>query len=344
MSDTPIPDKAVSLFWIVAALIVLGIVVAFIATGGSTPATQVVTFVGPTVDIANADVLVEPTIGARRALLFGINYTDTQFALQGCVEDVRNLGDVLRAAGFAVETCVDDALDGTRNLAVQPTRNVIQAKLAAFLLELQPGDMGLVWYSGHGVLLPDGDNAWVPLDFQRSGFVDETWVRAHLAALPEGVRLFIGSDACHSGTTFDLKYDIEPLLSRSISKSYRSVLQTKAKGRRSFEHKDLDLDATRTFEVLDAWPNRDELSATVVVLSGCKDDETSADAFEEGEFQGAMTWSFIDAIENFGRDVTLGSLQDSMRAQLAANGYTQTPQLSFSRLFSPHCSLAAFGL
>ena len=64
---------------------------------------------------------------------------------------------------------------------------------------------------------------------------------------------------------------------------------------------------------------------------------------EEGEYQGAMTWAFIDAFEAFGRELSLGSLQDSMRAQLAANGYGQTPQLSLSRLFSPHCSLAAFG-
>jgi hypothetical protein len=338
MSDIAIPDKTVSVLWIFAALLVLGIVVVFIATGGSTPAEpQIASFVGPTVDIANAEVLIEPSIGTRKALLFGLNYMESPYELRGSIEDVGNLQEVLQAAGFAVETCTDESV-------AAPTRNVMQAKLAAFLLELQPGDMAVLWYSGHGLLLADGENAWVPLDFQRSGFIDEGWVRAHLAALPEGVRLFIGSDACHSGTTFDLKYDVEPqLASRSISKAYRSVLQTKAAARKALAHRDLDIDATRTFEVLDAWSNRDELAATVVVLSGSKDDELSAEGFEEGEFQGAMTWAFIDAIENFGRDMSIGSLQDSMRAQLAANNYAQTPQVSFSRLFSPHTTLAAFG-
>jgi hypothetical protein len=337
MSDIPIPSKTVSFLWIFAALIVLGIVLALIFTGGSTAtAPQIATFIGPTVDIANAEVMISPSVGTRKALLFGLNYKDTQFALQGSIEDVRNLGSVLRTSGFDVEVCTDESV-------ARPTRNVIQAKLAAFLLELQPGDMGVVWYSGHGLLLADGENAWVPLDFQRSGFVDETWVRAHLAALPEGVRLFIGSDACHSGTTFDLKYDIEPQIARSITKDYRSVLQTKAASRKSFEHKDIDLDATRSFEVLDAWTNREDIPATVAVLSGCKDDELSAEGFEEGEFQGAMTWAFIDAIEAFANELSLGSLQDSMRAQLKANGYSQTPQLSFSKLFSPHSTLAAFG-
>jgi hypothetical protein len=337
MSDA-VPSKVVSFFWIVAALIVLAIVVALVATGGSTPAPQIPSFVGPTVDIANAEVLVEPSIGSRKALLFGLNYKDSPYELLGSIEDVRNLGDVLRSSGFAVEVCTDES-------AARPTRNVIQAKLAAFLLELQPGDMGVIWYSGHGLLLADGENAWAPLDFQRSGFVDEGWVRAHLAALPEGVRLFIGSDACHSGTTFDLKYDVEPqLASRSISKAYRSVLQTKGAGtRKALDHRDVDVDATRTFEVLDAWSNRDELAATVVVLSGSKDEELSAEGFEEGEYQGAMTWAFLDALENFGADASVGSMQDSMRAQLAANGYAQTPQVSFSRLFSPHSSLGAFG-
>ena len=339
MSDVPIPSKTVSFFWIVAAFIVLGIVVAIIFTGGSTPAPQIPSFVGPTVDIATAEALVVPETGARKALLFGLNYKETPYELLGSVEDVRNLGETLRTAGFSVEVCTDES-------AARPTRNVMQAKLAAFLLDLQPGDMAVVWYSGHGLLLADGENAWVPLDFQRSGFVDEGWVRAHLAALPEGVRLFIGSDACHSGTTFDLKYDIEPQLAsaRSISKSYRSVLQTKApSGRKTLERRDVEVNQTRTFEVLDAWTNRDALPATVVVLSGCKDEETSAEGFEEGEYQGAMTWAFLDALENFGADLSIGSLQDSMRAQLAANGYGQTPQVSLSRLFSPHSSLAAFG-
>lgn len=338
MTDVFLPPKAVSFLWIFAALIVLGIVIALIVTGGSsTPDPQIASFVGPTVDLASADVLLEPTDGTRKALLFGLNYKDTTFALQGSIEDVRNLGSVLRTSGFDVEVCTDESV-------AHPTRNVMQAKLAAFLLDLQPGDMGIVWYSGHGLLLADGDNAWVPLDFQREGFVDETWVRAHLAALPAGVRLFIGSDACHSGTTFDLKYAIEPQISRSVTKDYRNVKQTRgATSRKLFERKDIEVDATRTFEVLDAWTNREDIPATVAVLSGCKDDETSAEGFEEGEFQGAMTWAFIDAIETFANELSLGSLQDSMRAQLKANGYTQTPQLSFSNLFSPYSTLKAFG-
>lgn len=337
MSDIAVPSKVVSFLWIFAALIVLAIVIALVVSGGSTATEpQIPSFVGPTVDIASADVMVSSSVGTKKALLFGLNYKDTTFALQGSIEDVRNLGSVLRTSGFDVEVCSDESV-------ARATRNVMQAKLAAFFLDLQPGDMAVVWYSGHGLLLADGDNAWVPLDFQRSGFIDETWVRAHLAALPEGVRVFIGSDACHSGTTFDLKYDIEPQISRSVPKAYRSVLQTKATDRKLMEHKDIELDATRTFEVLDAWTNRDELAATVVVLSGCKDDETSAEGFEEGEFQGAMTWAFIDAIEAYANELSLGSLQDSMRAQLTANGYAQTPQLSFSRLFSPHTTLAAFG-
>lgn len=336
--ENVLPDRTVSMFWIFGALLILGIVVVLIATGSnSSPEPQIPSFVGLTIDFETADVHVSPSVGSRKALLFGLNYKTTPFELQGPIEDVHNLANVLRAAGFSVDECTDET-------DVVPTRNAMQAKFAAFLLELQPGDMAVVWYSGHGVLLPDGDNAWVPLDFQRAGYIDEQWMRANLAAVPAGVRVLIGSDACHSGTTFDLKFDVEPLLSRSIPKSYRSVLQTKpAQRRRPMVHKDVDLDLTRSYEMIDAWPHRDELPATIVVVSACKDDELAVEGFEEGEFQGAMTWAFIDALEQFGSEGSLGYVQDSMRAQLAANGYGQTPQLSFSHVFSPHSTLAAFG-
>jgi hypothetical protein len=337
MTDTP---KSLSITWLLFALLVLLIVSAFVRTKSSNDAPQPVvpTFVGPTMDLAQADVLLQAGTGRRKALLFGLDYKDTAFELRGCMEDVRNLGAVLRASGFDVEVCTEES-------AAHPTRNVLQAKLAAFLMDLEPGDMGLVWYSGHGVLLADGSNAWVPLDFQRAGFVDETWVRAHLSALPEGVRLLIGSDACHSGSTFDLKYDIEPKQALSKTASFRKVLTTKGTVQRhAFVHKDVEVDFSREHEVLDAWTNRDEMAATIVVLSGCADDETSAEGFEENEFQGVMTWAFLDVVEGLGSGVALGVLQDMMRAQLAGNNYAQTPQLSFSRLFSPNSTLAAFGL
>lgn len=293
-------------------------------------------FKGATVDWSSADVLGAVEGGNKKALLFGLNYTGTQNELKGCVEDVRNLGQVLRDAGFTVELCTDES-------AARPSLSVMQSKLAAFLLDLAPNDIAVIWYSGHGVLLSDGENAWVPLDFKTHGFLDETWVRANLAAVAEGVRVFIGCDACHSGTSFDLKFDLEPKLVSTLSSSFKAVAKTRSVSRKNLQHKDLELNMEREFEILDMGEKHTELSAHVVVVSASRDDQTSAEAFQEGEFQGAMTWAFIDALEAHGSTLSLGALQDFMRAQLAENGFVQIPQLSFSRLFSPLTTLNAFG-
>lgn len=341
MSDAVKASSGLPVRWVVFGLIALVIVAAvFGVKSASTPvaATPLPEFLGPTVDTTDADVLLTPSIGRKRALLFGLDYVGSPYELRGSQEDVRNLGEVLRASGFDIEVCTEET-------AAHPTRNVIQAKLAGFLLDLAPGDMAVVWYSGHGILLGDGSNAWVPVDFQRSGFIDESWVRSHLAAVPEGVRILIGSDACHSGTTFDLKYDIEPKHVQAVSTAYKKVIATKGTVQRNTQtFREIAVDTNRAYEVLDAWTNRNEMMATIVVVSGCDDNEVSLEGFENGEMQGVMTWAFLESFKSAGGTLSLGALQDMMRAQLAEHSYAQVPQLSFSRLFSPKSTLAAFGV
>lgn len=288
------------------------------------------------VDTAEAPILETSLEGPKKALLIGINYTNTNYELQGCQEDVQNLSEFLQQKGFTVETCTDAD-------EIKPTLEVLQAKIAAFLLSLGPQETGVLWYSGHGLLLQDGENAWVPVDFLQSGFLDESWVIAYLKTLPATTRLFIGSDACHSGSTFNLKYDVEPELSKLMqTSSYKQVMKTKAV---TTSFKDLPLPTTfygtsdKKYELFDTLNNLSEMDANIVVLSASRDDQISTEANENGEIQGAMTYAFLT---NASLSTSLGNLQDLMRNTLF--NVPQTPQLSFSRLFHPLSTLQAFGL
>jgi hypothetical protein len=57
------------------------------------------------------------------------------------------------------------------------------------------------------------------------------------------------------------------------------------------------------------------------------DKQTSADAFINNKFQGAMTWSFLKSI-NSNKNIKWFDLVQNMRNLLKSNGYNQIPQLS----------------
>ena len=160
-------------------------------------------------------------IGQKRALLFGLNYRGTKNQLNGCIQDVQNVQRYLQTMQFQCNTFTDDT-------SLRPTYSNILSEIQKFLQTLSPGDIGILWYSGHGSFA-NGKNAIVPLDFSTRGFIYEDQLRSFMQRCPSGVSIFCGIDACYSGTFFDLKYDLEPNGSIvRITKSFDSVgLSTK---------------------------------------------------------------------------------------------------------------------
>merc|ERR1719215_432597 len=65
----------------------------------------------------------------------------------------------------------------------------------------------------------------------------------------------------------------------------------------------------------------------VWVYSGCQDEQTSADAYEEGQYQGAFSWAFRKAMEEHRWSMRHGPLLVSIRDILRPR-YTQIPALS----------------
>lgn len=65
----------------------------------------------------------------------------------------------------------------------------------------------------------------------------------------------------------------------------------------------------------------------VTTFSGCKDDQTSADASISGSHVGAMSWSFLECMKGAGALTYLQVLQKT-RENLKQSSYTQIPQLS----------------
>jgi len=300
--------------------------------------------------------------GTKKALLFGLNYANTPNALLGCIQDVRNIRSHLITKGFTVEMCTDDLRASQR-----PTRAIMIQKLTAFFKGLRSTDTAFVWYSGHGALAR-GENVWVPWDFRSAGFLTESTLRSLLNAVPSGVRIIVGSDSCYSGSFFDLKYDMEPVASRLLGETSPVAAVRAAASEARQEQRDVPVPETagqeRLVPMSDVEPVAPQIVARAmqvryslydsrtfralpcdaVLISGCRDNQTAADAYQEGQFQGAMTWAFLKAARAPG--VTLGALQDLMRTTLLTSRprYSQVPQLSFGTPLSPVTPISAFGL
>jgi len=249
--------------------------------------------------------------GRKKALLIGINYKGSRAELRGCVNDVKNMKDLLQRNGFrddpsSMIVLVDDnSIRGND----QPTKANIQKGLNWLVHNVVPGDVLFFHFSGHGAQVPDktgheadGFNETIlPVDYKRSGEIidDELWGRL-VYKVPNGVRLTSVMDCCHSGTGLDLSFDY-------------------------------DLRSNRWKE--DTNPAHSQ--GDVVLFSGCEDAQTSADVMDKYQAGGAMTNAFLSAYT--GNDAFPRFLEN-VHYHLKKRGMKQRPQLTSSQSFDVYNS------
>lgn len=240
----------------------------------------------------------------KRALLIGINYTGTDSALNGCVNDVKNVKSYLLKNGYTEDkiTLISDAFDSK----IKPTRNVILKSLLDLLLS--DAQQLYLHYSGHGSYISDTDGdeedgrdeCLVPLDYEENGMILDDEIKGLLCCLREDQKLFAVLDCCHSGSGMDLCYNLYSKF--GIKKSYIMKKDSKEK----------------------------ETRGQVIMISGCKDDQTSADAMEENKYQGALTYCFLKTIGS-NENRTYLELINGIRRRLTAGKYDQIACLSSGR-------------
>jgi len=72
---------------------------------------------------------------------------------------------------------------------------------------------------------------------------------------------------------------------------------------------------------------RSEQPKQVYMYSGCRDDQTSADASIAGAHVGAMSWAFLECMKQYGPNQSYIQVLQNTR-QILAGRYSQIPQLS----------------
>lgn len=252
----------------------------------------------------------------QKALLVGINlYPDAP--LHGCINDVTDMGD------FLVESADFDP-DHVRLLVDKraTTQNILD-RLAWLVADAKPQDQLVFHFSGHGVQLParnkkgevDGlDEAICPVNFDWEDNVirDDDFLRI-FSALPAGVQLVWISDSCHSG---ELSRDLLPprvkakvmLPPPDIAWRFRSIEKKGIVSSRAAIGKTTPLPG--------------------VLISGCKANQTSADAYFGDRPNGALTYHLLRTLSApHGMKESASTVVKSVRAGLKRGGYSQVPQL-----------------
>lgn len=246
----------------------------------------------------------------NHALLIGINYIGSENELNGCINDTYNLFDKLVGLNLYKKEEILIMTDRHIGSHKYPSRNNILSKLGLMVQLANKNPLStirfLVAYSGHGSYIKDSDGdekdkrdeVLCPVDFAENGFIsDDELRRVFVNKLPKNVQLTFLCDSCNSGTVLDLKYNYQ-------------------------------IDDKNSFVVYD---NYTEPNANVTLISGCLDNQTSADAYllnrkeNKYQYQGAMTASFL---ANYRDGITTYELLESMRKWMKKNQFTQTVQLS----------------
>ncbi|CAK7240708.1 MAG: Ca(2+)-dependent cysteine protease [Sporothrix thermara] len=285
--------------------------------------------------------------GKRKALLIGINYIGTDNALRGCINDVHNVSSFLMERQNYRREDMVILTDDQQDPVLRPTRANILRAMAWLVQGAQPNDALFLHYSGHGGQTEDTDGdeddgydeTIYPVDFKEAGMIiDDELHSVVVRPLQAGVRLTAIFDSCHSGSVLDLPYIYstkgvlkEPNLAEEAGKGLLGAVMAYAQGNLAGVATSI-FDFARTAVKGDGAYKKTVQTKTspadVVMWSGSKDDQTSADATIASQATGAMSWAFITAITQNPQQSYL-ELLNSIRDVLESK-YTQKPQLSCS--------------
>jgi hypothetical protein len=216
------------------------------------------------------------------------HYDGWDGALSGCINDANDMRDIAVQMGYNPISLLTDGQATAANVL----RSIGQAAQT-----LISGDILFLSYSGHGGQVPDDNN-------DEEDGQDETWVLYDRMVLDDelymlwsqfasGVRIIVLSDSCHSGSVTKMRLYKELNTLPALLGNYRNNRNIVSKFRamptdvalRSYNrHKDL-------YTAIQ-WSNvkgkNVPIDASVLLISGCQDNQLSGDGEQNGVFTGTL--------------------------------------------------------
>ncbi len=212
------------------------------------------------------------------SLHIGLNFVDPDHydgwdgELAACEFDAKDMQELAKARGFKP----------TILLREKATAKAVTEAITKAAKSLVAGDIFFISYSGHGGQVPDlnGDEGKFGDAKDRK---DETWClfdREHVdderaalwAKFKKGVRIVVLSDSCHSGSTTRVRPTVRPGRMRKMP-GFRAVAVYE-KHKAIYDAIQFGLTGTE----------QEDIKATVLLISGCMDEQLSLDGDRNGLF------------------------------------------------------------
>ena len=257
----------------------------------------------------------------KKALIVGNNYPDTPHPLRGCVNDAVTIKTILQTQfDFDdVEMMLDKAattaamLDGLERLVAGTV----------------PGDTVFFHYSGHGSQMVDRDGneadgldeIIVPYDLNWNDLVirDDDLKRI-FDKVPTGVNLTVTLDCCNSGGGLDQENVYQPLGEAT------KKIDNEMEGRFLPPPEHIAM-AAESMGVKTRLIQSRDVDQTGIMMSGCQAHQTSADAYINGKWQGAFTYSIAKVLGDNAYKVSHIKMIEDINKFMVAAQYTQRPEL-----------------
>lgn len=204
--------------------------------------------------------------------------------LNACEADAKDMAEIAQSKGFDVKTL----------LTKEATRKNVIDGITKAASALTSGDIFMLSYSGHGGQLPD-------LNSDEDDAQDETWclydgelvddeIYSLLCKFAQGVRILVFSDSCHSGTVTKMAYFQSAMRAtgpKGISSETRYRFMPMEVAVRTYR------DNKKFYDPILKDPklkeSRDAVKASAILISGCQDNQLSAD----GTFNGLFTANLL---------------------------------------------------
>jgi beta-lactamase superfamily II metal-dependent hydrolase len=324
---------------------------------------SIVNPIEPSIQVTSTQAGGKPM--SKKAFIVGINnFIRPSWALRGCINDSEEICSLLT-------TYFDFDNEDIKILHDHDaTYEGIRQGLDWLLSDYTGSDVRVFHFSSHGSQVEDDgddevealDEVLIPYDHSWTNPFRDDELHLIFEQIPEHVNFTFIADCCHSGTIqralLDNQIDFKP---RYITPPPEIAIKI----RRNIMKREAEVDkivGAKLQEMLQEIPQSEwavkipEFIAYIrrrleenrfaiveyekhVLLAGCEDRQTAADAFIEGAYRGAFTWGLSKAIREANGNLTYEELircaSDNME------GFDQKPQLECPvelrnvKIFSP---------
>lgn len=268
----------------------------------------------------------------KRCLLAGVNQYGGGNDLHGCVNDIKLLYKITKEFYKFHEFKILTDQECTKKRIIKELQWLVRGT--------HPGDTLLFHWSGHGSQVPVNDRTAA---FEPDGLdeiictVDLDWDRPlrdddlgdMFLTLPEGVKTTVILDSCHSG------HGLKNPMPGGYKNRYLYPPPSKMLRHGHIELND-DLSYLTSRDAINPAARTKPFLVTklnpgdAVLISGCRDNQYSADGEFNEMYHGALTFYLAQTLKEHNWDVEYSDLVTELNDKMDINGFEQDPQLEGS--------------